>query len=300
MNSSTSMWLPTNCVLISRFQSAPAEMSAPDTKHSILGLRLSNAPCTAMARTWSSCLWLMNTRNFVVAGSRPSSPPRPSTGRPAVWHRRGARAIAQLALEHWRRAGAPGPSAPREGVALVLKAWLRVAHRVEEVVDDALGDIMRHAAGRQVVDVAVVELVAAQRRAAAPQAASRSSSTSRLDDAHLRTAHRTGARGRLSPMLHPQARAVLDAWRHSMNRPSRPTPPNWPDNAGCAAAPAERADPRGARPRRWIGASAPLSAERRRRARSARYFHGGGWVVGNLDTHENACRGWPTPPATRC
>ena len=75
VNSRTRRWLWARRFLISRFQSAPAEMLTPETKHSILGLNASSACWTATASAWFSCLWLTKIRKR-SSGSRGTSPPR--------------------------------------------------------------------------------------------------------------------------------------------------------------------------------------------------------------------------------
>jgi acetyl esterase len=116
-------------------------------------------------------------------------------------------------------------------------------------------------------------------------------STSSFPDGHLRTNVNVPAR-KTARMLHPQARFVLDTLealgdppleadtpeQSRQRRLSRLRPPTEPIHES----------------RDLLAGSVPARLYRPRDDDGLGllvYFHGGGWVVGNLETHENTCRG---------
>lgn len=103
-----------------------------------------------------------------------------------------------------------------------------------------------------------------------------------------------------SPLLDPQARLVLDLSRQT---PARPFETGTPDEArraylaGLPTLQGER-EPVAALSERTIagpGGPLPLRIYRGQGAAAAGapallYLHGGGWVIGNLDSHDEICR----------
>jgi acetyl esterase len=102
-------------------------------------------------------------------------------------------------------------------------------------------------------------------------------------------------------MLHPHAKALLELIervglppthtlspadaRHAYRERRHYTQPAPPEVAGTAELQAE--GPAGAIPLRLVR---PLGSDRAKRLPVLVYFHGGGWVIGDLDTHDTLCR----------
>ena len=125
VNRRISRWLWANEDLISWFQSAPAAMLTPDTKHSIFGLIPSSACCTATARAWSSCLWLTKMRNRSSANRATPAPSR-SLESPASFDGRSG-IVDGAATTARRQQRSLSPFEPRPGRQPV---GLTVGHRI--------------------------------------------------------------------------------------------------------------------------------------------------------------------------
>lgn len=86
VNSNKRRWLHPRASRISLFQSAPAWMLTPETKHSTSELRLPNASATLTANALSCELWLTEDTELVVRNASDLTPPTlpvgPSTSLP--------------------------------------------------------------------------------------------------------------------------------------------------------------------------------------------------------------------------